>query len=57
MIPLRKKAKYVEIPKRKSDKLMTLKKLDIVGLGKHAEDPFVNPKENISVGSARGGRL
>ncbi|KAI5425790.1 hypothetical protein KIW84_031561 [Lathyrus oleraceus] len=57
MIPPRKKAKHVEISKRNNDRLGTLKTRDIVGPKKHAEDPFVIPEEDISVGSARGRRL
>lgn len=50
----RKKAKHVEIPKRKSDRLRTMKTCDIVEPERHAEDPFVILEEDTSVGSARG---
>ncbi|KAI5427921.1 hypothetical protein KIW84_033084 [Lathyrus oleraceus] len=56
MISIKKKAKHVEIPKRISDRLRTLKTRDIVGPGMHVEDPFVIPEEDTSVGSAGGNK-
>lgn len=56
MIPTRKKVKHVQIPKRKSDRLMTLKTQDIVGHGKHAEDPLVIPKEKDIIGGSVMGK-
>lgn len=50
MISLREKARHVEIPKIKSDRLRTLKTRDVVGSGRHAKDPFVIPEEDIKSG-------
>lgn len=36
------------------DRLRTLKTRDITGPERHADDPFVIPEEDISVGSAKG---
>lgn len=49
MIPTRTKVKQVSIPKRKSDKLITLKTHDIVGPGKHADDTLVILEEENNI--------
>lgn len=57
MISKKKKVKHVVVHTRKSERITNLKIKNIMGSGKHLEDPIVIIEEDTSIGPSKSARI